>query len=184
VTATRGAAVEFDVVVAADLGEGIGRAGAIPWRLPTDVAHLKKLTTETTVPGCKNAVVMGRVTWDTIPDKWRPLPGRHNLVITRQINLTFPAGVIQAHGLPQALEQAGALVDCERIFVLGGGEVYREAVELPGCRRIYLTRVLAQFDCDTFFPPLPSRFRREGLLAEGRDGELGYRIELWTHAAA
>jgi dihydrofolate reductase len=179
----RAAEIEFDMVVAADLGDGIGAAGQVPWHLPSDLAHLKRVTSETDVPGTRNAVVMGRVTWDTIPERFRPLPQRLNVVITRQVNLVFPEGALRSSGLARALELARAQVDVERIFVLGGAEVYRQAISLPGCRRIYLTRVLRRFPCDAFFPSIPSRFRREALLAEGADGDgearLGYRIELW-----
>jgi len=186
VSAVIPAEIEFDMVAAADLADGIGAAGAIPWHLPTDVAHLKRLTTHTDVPGTRNAVLMGRVTWDTIPPRWRPLSRRLNVVVTRQLNLALPDEVVRAPGLPQALELACARVDVERIFVLGGADIYRQAIELPGCRRIYLTRVLARHACDAFFPPIPSRFRREALLAEGADGEgdsaTGYRIELWSRA--
>jgi dihydrofolate reductase len=177
-------AVEFDIVVAADLGDGIGRRGAIPWRLPSDLAHLKRLTSETAVPGTRNAVLMGRVTWDTLPPRWQPLPRRLNLVITRQPHLAVPDGVLVAHSLEEALVSARQAADVERLFVLGGGEIYRRAVELPGCRHIYLTRVLARHECDAFFPPLPSTFGRDALLAEGADGEIGYRIERWSRSRA
>lgn len=172
--------IAFEVVVAADLGDGIGAAGAIPWKLPADLAHLKKLTTDTAVPGTRNAVVMGRVTWDTIPDRWRPLPGRLNVVVSRQRHLAMPEGVVLAPSLEHALVTAREAADVERIFVLGGGDIYRQCFGLGGCRRIYLTRVLGRFECDTFLAPIPSRFRRESLLADGADGGLGYRIEVWS----
>jgi len=177
------AEIEFDIVVAVDLGDGIGAGGTLPWHLPSDLAHLKRITTDTEVPGTCNAVIMGRVTWDTVPEKWRPLPGRLNVVVTRQVNLVLPAEVVRASNLPRALEAARSRAHVERIFVLGGAEIYRQAIGLPGCRRLYLTRVLGRYPCDAFFPSIPSRFRREALLSEGADGEgasrLGYRIELW-----
>lgn len=174
--------VDFEAVVAADLGDGIGAAGAIPWRLPADLAHLKRVTTETAVPGTRNAVVMGRKTWDTLPDRWRPLPGRLNVVVSRQRHLRMPEGVVLAPALEPALAAARATPDVEKIFVLGGGDIYRQCFELDGCRRIYLTRVLGRFECDTFLAPIPSRFRREALLSEGQESGLGYRIEVWAPA--
>ena len=186
-TALRAATIEFDIVVAADLGDGIGAAGSVPWHLPSDLAHLKKLTSETEIAGMHNAVIMGRVTWESVPDQFRPLPGRLNIVISRNVSLALPEGVVRAPNLARALEQARSRVDVAGIFVLGGGEIYKQAIELPGCRRLYLTRVLKRYQCDTFFPPIPSGFRRASLLAEGADGEgaekLGYRIELWHRAA-
>lgn len=185
-TAVRVSEIDFDMVVAADLGDGIGMKGRVPWHLPTDLAHLKRLTSETEVPGTRNAVLMGRVTWETIPDRWRPLPGRVNAVISRQINLVLPDEVLRASSLAHALELARARVEVERIFVLGGAEIYRQAILLDTCRHIFLTRVLARYECDAFFPTIPSRFRREALLAEGQDGQgdaaVGYRIERWTRA--
>jgi dihydrofolate reductase len=185
-TAARPSEIEFDVVVAADLGDGIGKDGQVPWHLPGDLVHLKRLTSETDVPGTHNAVLMGRVTWDSIPDRFRPLPGRLNVVVSRQINLALPTDVVRASSLSQALELARASAFVERIFVLGGAEIYRMALALDGCRRIYLTRVLARYECDAFFPAIPTRFRREALLAEGTGGAgqaaIAYRIELWTRA--
>ena len=175
-------AVDFDAVVAADLGDGIGAAAGIPWKLPADLAHLNQLTSDTAVPGTRNAVVMGRKTWDTIPDRWRPLPGRFNVVVSRQRHLAMPEGVVLAPTLEKALLAAHAAPEVEQIFVLGGGDIYRQSFALPGCRRIYLTRVLGRFECDTFLAPIPSRFRRVSLLSEGADGGLGYRIEVWERA--
>lgn len=180
----RAESVEFDIVVAADLDDGIGVRGSIPWRLPTDLAHLKRLTSQTAVPGTCNAVVMGRITWESIPDRWRPLPGRLNLVVSNQINLELPQGVLHATGLDRALVAAAETADVDRVFVLGGGQIYRQAMQLPGCRRIYMTRVLARHQCDAFFPAIPSTFRRDELLAEGADGTIGYRIELWNRIAS
>lgn len=186
-SSVRGQEIEFDIVVAADLGEGIGHRGQLPWHLPADLAHLKRLTTETEVPGATNAVVMGRVTWDTIPERWRPLPRRFNVIVTRQVNLAVPEGAARSSSFVRALEVARARVDVERIFVLGGGEIYRQAIGMPRCRRIYLTRVLRRYECDAHFPTIPSRFRREALLGEGAEGEgadrVGYRIELWTRTS-
>ncbi len=178
----RGGAIEFDAVVAADLGDGIGAAGGIPWKLPADLAHLKKITSDTAVPGTRNAVIMGRVTWDTIPDRFRPLRGRLNVVVSRQRHIAMPDGAILTSGLEPALVAARDTADVERIFVLGGGDIYRQCFALDGCRRIYLTRVLGRFACDTFLAPIPSQFRRESLMAEGREGDLGYRIEVWSRA--
>lgn len=185
-TALRAATIEFDIVVAADLGDGIGAGGTVPWHLPSDLAHLKRLTSDTEIAGMHNSVIMGRVTWESIPDQFRPLPGRLNIVISRNVSLALPEGVVRAPNLARALEQSRSRADVAGIFVLGGGEIYKQAILLPGCRRLYMTKVMKRFQCDTFFPSIPSGFRRASLLAEGADGEgsekLGYRIELWSRA--
>eukprot|EP01043_Picozoa_sp_COSAG02_P013258 COSAG02_NODE_527_length_20704_cov_120.745462_10_plen_104_part_00 len=78
------AAVPLSVIVAASRGSwGIGKDGGIPWQLPGDMAHFRKVTLETVDPERQNAVVMGRRTWESIPPKFRPLAGRINIVLTR-----------------------------------------------------------------------------------------------------
>ena len=173
-------AIAFDVVVAVDLDDGIGKAGEVPWRLPADLAHFRSLTRDSAVPGAENAVIMGRRTWDSIPERFRPLPGRLNCVVSGQVDLRVPDGVMRADSLAHGLERVRPEPAVDRLFVIGGGQIYRRALELDGCRHIYMTRVLGHFDCDTFFPPIPSTFRRDALLAEGRDNDLAYRIEQWT----
>ena len=73
----------FQLVVAATRKLGIGKAGSMPWKLPGDMAYFKEITSRTADPGKQNAVIMGRKTWESIPSKFRPLPGRINVVLTR-----------------------------------------------------------------------------------------------------
>jgi len=114
----------------------IGRGGGLPWRLPDDLKHFKRLTVDHTV-------IMGRKTFDEVR---RPLANRRNVVISR--NPAFrPPGVTVVPSLAEAL----ALAATEReVFVIGGGEIYRQA--LPLADRIYLTVVHARVEGDTWFP--------------------------------
>lgn len=113
----------------------IGRDGGMPWRLPADLKRFKALT-------MGKPVLMGRKTFESIG---KPLPGRENIVITR--NRAWRAdGVRVCHSLDAALEAAGTA----EAMVIGGAGIYREA--LPLARRIYLTLVYADIDGDTFFP--------------------------------
>lgn len=172
----------FDIVVAADEALGIGRQGGIPWRLPGDVKHLVRLTRQTRDPGAENAVLMGRATWDSIPERFRPLKGRENVVLSRNPSLELPAGVSRAGCLRDGLRLVADR--CERLFVLGGGQIYEEAVQNPGCRAIYLTRVLSTFDCDTFFPHFADRFQRDEVLEEAEENGVSYTIERWIRSAS
>ncbi len=97
-------------------------------------------------PGNPNTVIMGRKTWDSLPERFRPLPERKNVVLTHAAG-GFAAGVVTASSLEKAL-QAGA--DGPEIFVIGGGKVFAEAMEHPECRGIYLTRIEGEFAADTF----------------------------------
>jgi len=117
----------------------IGREGDIPWRLPEDVEHFKSLTTG-------HAVVMGRRTWDSLPERFRPLPGRRNVVVTR--NPEWRAdGAERAGSLEEAL---ALLADEPRVFVIGGAEIY--AAALPHADELVLTEIDMGVEGDTFFP--------------------------------
>lgn len=125
------------IIVAISENDVIGDSGALPWHLPRDLAHFKKITTGHTI-------IMGRRTFESIG---RPLPNRHNIVVTR--NPSWSAeGAHVAHGLRPALELADRLAAPEEeAFIIGGAELYRRA--LPLARTLYLTRVHASVRGDT-----------------------------------
>lgn len=155
---------EFSIIVAMDQNRGIGKDGKIPWHLPEDLKYFKEITTATKDPAKKNVVIMGRKTWESIPEKFRPLPQRINLVLTRNKTLTFPQGVYSAGNLKEALGvlEIGKLKGLfESVLVIGGGQVYQEAIAFEQCRRIYATHVEASYDCDAYFPEFASKFTRE-----------------------
>ncbi len=128
-------------VIAAVAKNGvIGIANALPWRLPEDLQHFKALTTG-------HAVLMGRKTWESLPPKFRPLPGRHNIVVTRDRNYRADGASI-AHSLGEAVAVAAA--GDVTPFVIGGAELYRQALPLAG--RLELTEIDADFVGDAHFP--------------------------------
>ena len=150
----------FSIIVAFDEERGIGKAGSLPWHIPGDLKHFKEITTAGS-EDFPNAVIMGRKTWESIPDKFRPLPARLNVVITSQDGYALPEGVLKAHSLDNALE-----VVCNKgdkrigdIFVIGGAQVFAQAIRHSLCGRIYLTRVHGCFDCDVFFPEISHKFK-------------------------
>ncbi len=129
------------LVVAADEEGGIGRGGGLPWHLPADLKHFRALT-------MGKPVIMGRRTWESIG---RPLPGRRNVVVSRQPSLQVP-GCEVAGSLDDALRLVD---DAAEACVIGGAEIYRLA--LPLADLIHLTRVHARVEADTFLPPLDPR---------------------------
>ncbi|MGI9134305.1 MAG: dihydrofolate reductase [Rhodoferax sp.] len=124
----------------------IGAHGALPWHLPEDMAHFKRLTM-----GCP--VIMGRTTWDSLPARFRPLPGRRNLVLTRQPAWSA-AGAEVAHSLAQALQCCQPGADA---WVIGGAQVYAEA--LPWAHSAEVTEIDAAFEGDAFAPVLGPQWR-------------------------
>lgn len=168
----------IEIVVAADAERGIGKGDDIPWHLPGDLRFLKRITTETTDPSRQNAVMMGRVTWETIPPKWQPLPRRLNAVITRQEGYAVPEGVIVASSITDAV----AAIDAhgvERLFCLGGSEIYRQVIAMPRCTRIFLTRVEGTHGCDAFFPEIPPDYHLVETSERHEENGTGYRFERW-----
>jgi len=132
---------ELGLIYARSRNGVIGRDNAMPWHLPEDLAHFKATTL-----GCP--VIMGRKTWDSLPPRFRPLPGRRNVVVTRQPHW-------QAEGAERAgsLEQALALcADAARVWVTGGAELYRLA--LPRADLVEVTVIDQDFEGDAYAPEL------------------------------
>ena len=129
----------ISLVAAVARGGVIGRQNTIPWRIPEDVAHFKAVTVG-------HPVVMGRRTWDSIPERFRPLPDRRNVVVTR--NPGWHAdGAERAGSLDDALS---LLRDEPRIFVIGGAELYEAA--LPVADELLLTEIDLEVEGDVRFP--------------------------------
>jgi dihydrofolate reductase len=131
--------VTLSIVAAVARNGVIGREGGIPWHIPEDMARFRALTTG-------HPVVMGRKTWDSLPDRFRPLPGRRNVVVTRNPVWTAD-GAERAASLDTALE---FLDDLETVFVIGGASLYDQA--LPLADDLELTEVDLEPEGDAFFP--------------------------------
>jgi dihydrofolate reductase len=117
----------------------IGRGNAMPWRLPEDLKHFKSATLGA-------PVVMGRLTWDSLPARFKPLPGRRNVVVTRNPHWQAD-GAEAAHSLDEALQRlAGAPV----VYVVGGAQLYAQALERAD--ELLLTEIDRDFEGDAFFP--------------------------------
>lgn len=119
----------------------IGINNTLPWHLPEDMAHFKRTTL-----GCP--VIMGRKTWDSLPPKFRPLPGRLNVVVTRQTDW-HAEGAVVAQSLPQAMTLCPEDADA---WVIGGAEIYAQAVRLASTAVV--TEIDKPFDGDAFAPEL------------------------------
>jgi dihydrofolate reductase len=126
----------ISLIVAMAQNGVIGRDNALPWRLPEDLKRFKEFT-------LGKPILMGRKTFEAIG---RPLPGRANLVLTRDRDWHAP-GVIPVHSVEEALRQTRT---CDELVAIGGAEIYR--LLLPLARRIYLTHVHADIPGDTYFP--------------------------------
>ena len=144
----------------------IGIGNRLPWHLPADLGHFKALTTG-------HAVIMGRKTWESLPARFRPLPGRRNIVVTRDTAYRAE-GAMVANSLPAAIEAA----DGGEAFVIGGAELY--AAALPLADRLQLTEIDARFAGDTWFPAVDPGLWREAA-REAHCGDEGFDYAFVTY---
>lgn len=155
------------LIVAYSDNRVIGRDNALPWKLPGDLAHFKRST-------LGHPIIMGRKTWDSLG---RPLPGRSNIVISR--NPAFNAsGAIVTPTLEAAIAACG---DVEQAFVIGGAQIYAQA--LPLAQRVLATEVHAQVEGDAFFPLLPA-FQWKETERAAQPAENGYGFDFVTYERA
>jgi dihydrofolate reductase len=140
------APLQINLIFARAANGVIGLNGTMPWHLPEDLAHFKRTTL-----GCP--VIMGRKTWDSLPPKFRPLPGRRNVVITRQTDWHVQ-GAERASSVPEALAQCAGDATA---WVIGGGQIY--AAALPAASQVVATEIEADFAGDTFAPVLGPEWR-------------------------
>ena len=152
----------------------IGRDGTLPWHIPEDLAHFRELTRG-------HPVIMGRATWASLPPRFRPLPGRDNIVLTRTPGFEA-AGALVAHGVDEALR----LVGDRDAWIIGGGEVYRTF--LPLAQRVEVTVVSLDVGGDTRAPSLAGgSWRRAGADPDhgwhvSSAGGTRYRFETYLRA--
>ncbi|NKY48686.1 dihydrofolate reductase [Nocardia vermiculata] len=148
----------------------IGADNAIPWRVPEDMAHFKAVT-------AGHPVLMGRRTWDSLSPRFRPLPGRRNIVITRQPDWAAP-GAERAGSIRQALELTGT----DPVWIMGGGEIYRAAMDYA--TELMVTEVDADIPGDAYAPEIAADWQAEDTpWSQSRSG-LRYRIRHFTRASA
>lgn len=125
---------------------GIGIDGHLPWRLPKDMARFKEITTG-------HRVIMGRTTWESLPMKYRPLPDRENIVVTRNLDFNAPGAEV-CHSLEHILQESKEITD--EVFIIGGAQIYAQT--LDHADRLYLTLINKSLSTDVVFPEYENLF--------------------------
>ncbi len=140
---------------------GIGRGNSLPWRLKEDMTFFRETTSSTACGGgAVNAVLMGRKTWESLPAKFRPLPGRLNVVLSKshdRESLALPDDVLLSSSLETALQTVKELQGQKvaQVFVIGGETIYRTAMDAGLCDRLLVTEVYGEVEgLDSFFPTI------------------------------
>jgi len=141
--------MQINIIVACDETNGIGKDNKIPWNCSEDLKRFKKITS-----GDKNAVVMGRLTWESMNKK--PLPNRLNIIISKTLDETNTSTIIYPN-LYDAINYLNTNEEIEKVFIIGGSNLYKEALDFYKIDNIYLTRIRGKYDCTVFFPLIPQK---------------------------
>jgi dihydrofolate reductase len=149
----------------------IGKDGQMPWHLPEDLAHFKRIT-------LGQPVIMGRKTWDSLPARFRPLPGRMNIVITRQSDWQAE-GALRANSIEDALRLCGDVPDA---WIMGGSEIYRQAEPLASTAVV--TEIDADFEGDAFAPELGARWQEIQREQHNSASGLGFAFVTYQQTSA
>ena len=134
---------KVSLIVAMDRNRGIGRDNDLMWHLPNDMRFFKE-TTENQI------VVMGRKNYDSIPEKYRPLPNRENVILTK--NTAFEASNCSVFNSLDAALSAYESDENRKFFVIGGGQIYKLALDANVLEEMFITHIDGDYDADTFFP--------------------------------
>ncbi|MCE3296953.1 MAG: dihydrofolate reductase [Crocinitomicaceae bacterium] len=158
--------MKVKLIVAMDASSGIGKNNDLLWHLPADMKFFRETTTG-------HIVVMGRKNYESIPERFRPLPNRENAVLTRQADFEAP-GCVVFNSLTACLEHYRN--ESERIvFIIGGGQIYNEALRLDCVDEMFITHVETSLDADTFFPACdPADWEAEIILEHPADEKNPY----------
>ena len=142
---------------------GIGLNNRLPWNLSKELIHFKKITASTDIESKKNAVIMGRNTWESLPDKSRPLKDRFNVVLTKQkkrFNNYEKCDYI-TNSIKDSIDYLSDLNEIQRIFVIGGATLYNEIMNdyTEFIDKLYITELYQNIKCDTYFPEINNNFK-------------------------
>lgn len=147
------------LIAAIAANNAIGKDGQLVWHNKEDMAHFKQLTLGKTV-------LMGRKTWESIPEKFRPLPGRTNAIISRQQAYVLPEGVLRFGSVDDALNSLRSA----DVVVIGGAEIYRQTIDRAD--RLEITQVNLDLEADTYFPPIEEAIWQE--IAREEHGDFSF----------
>ena len=163
--------MKVSLIVAVSENRVIGKDNDLIWRLPKDMKFFKDTTLD-------HNVIMGRKNFESIPHKFRPLPNRTNIIITRQANYSAE-GCITVNSVEDALEVAKQNGDKEP-FIIGGGQIYKIALDKNLVDKIYLTKVHHSFDGDTFFQELGTKWKKIERIDYKADGKHAHDYSFLT----
>ena len=140
---------EINIILALDEQNGLGKDWDLAWRIREDMQYFKEITTWDSSK--QNAVIMWRKTWDSIPEKYRPLPDRINCILSRKFDFEDNFwNICKYNSFESAIDKLSAREDVWNLFIIWWAQIYNEALKMDNLAKIYLTRVKWNYDCDVF----------------------------------
>jgi len=173
--------MQISIIAAIGKNRELGKDNKLLWHIPEDFKRFKELTTN-------HIVIMGRKTYESLPEKFRPLPNRINVVITQNVNYKFK-GIIVYHSLEDALKNLESKIQNSEfsilnsklkneIFIIGGASIYKQGIKYAD--KLYLTLIDKEYpDADAFFPEY-GEFVKEKIVGESVEGGLEYKFIEFT----
>lgn len=153
--------MDFSIILAVDNENGIWKCGDLAWSIPEDMKYFKDTTTNTQDINKQNAVIMGRKTWESIPEKYRPFKNRKNFILSR----SYENGIInnvwgyEFSDFDACLTAVSQMQNIEEVFIIWGSELYNASIKHPNFKKAYITRIYNKYHCDVFFHGLPLDFK-------------------------
>ncbi|XP_065169218.1 dihydrofolate reductase [Atheta coriaria] len=182
--------VKLNLIAAACENMGIGKNNDLPWKLKKEMQYFSRMTTQTSDPNKKNVVIMGRKTWDSVPAKFKPFKDRINFILSRQnLDLKDYENVQAFKSLDDIithLEETSAKEGYDKVWVIGGSDIYKLSLESRSFHRLYLTEIKKNFDCDTFFPHFGDNLKLvddpEVPAGVQKEGDIEYVFKVYENA--
>jgi dihydrofolate reductase len=175
---------KFSIVIATDSKNGIWKNNSLAWKLSKDMKYFRELTTKNTDLWKLNAVIMWKKTWESIPANFKPLPNRINCILSRKIineskNSKIDDFVLYFNSLVSCLSEIETKTNLDHIFIIGWADLYNQVLINPLLEKIYITKVLWDFDCDVFFDWVPNNFYMIEQSEEMEENWVKFRFEVY-----
>lgn len=163
----------FSMILAIDEENGIWKWWTLPWKIKKDMQYFQKTTVETQKPDSINALIMWRKTWESIPEKYRPLPWRINCILTR--NKDYEAEWASVfHDFDTCLKEISSIETIENIFLIWGSYLYNSFLSHGNLEKIYITHVEWKYWCDVFFDGIPNTFKLHTMSSKQTENDRDY----------
>jgi dihydrofolate reductase len=176
---------KFSIILAVDDKNWLWKNNDLAWRLKWDMKFFKDVTSKTQDLAKHNAVIMWRKTWDSIPQKFRPLPQRINCVLTRKIHTESSPSqiddfVLYFNSLDHCLDELNTKDNIEEIFIIWWSQLYNQVLDHPDLEKIFITQVQWDYDCDVFFDWIPDNFTLESKTDITEENTIKYNFNIYT----